>query len=282
MSGAPAAVREDVACPICGSATRRWFEHPEGEIHRCPRCTHAFTRLDTMRAFETYDEQYQQTHKNWFRNPNRALFRWIDRHLPATTASVLDVGCGSGALLRYLRAQRSATRLVGLDLYCKDEIPGIEMRQGDVMTQPVADCFDAVTSLAAIEHVPDVRVFTERLIQACSPGGTVVVMTLNGDSILYMAARLARRVGIGVASNRLYSSHHLHHFSARSLRVLMEQSGLEVEAVHHHNAPMNALDLPATNRVIDPVLKVGVATAFAVGRATRRCYLQTIVCRKPG
>jgi hypothetical protein len=142
------------------------------------------------------------------------------------------------------------------------------------------DTFGAVTSLAAIEHVADVGTFAERLIQHCHADGSVVVMTLNGDSILYKAARGARRLGIRVASDRLYSSHHLHHFTARSLRRLMESVGLEVQAVHHHNAPMSALDLPASSRAVGLVLKVGVALSFAAGRLTRRCYLQTVVCRR--
>jgi 2-polyprenyl-3-methyl-5-hydroxy-6-metoxy-1,4-benzoquinol methylase len=282
MDGATAAKDDidEVVCPVCDHAARPWFTHPDADIYRCPSCTHAFSRLDTMRAIETYDEGYQEAHANWFSNPNQQLFRWIDEHLPADAASVLDIGCGSGAFLKFVRARRPDIRLVGIDLYFKDRIEGIEVIQGDVMTTPVPDTFATVTSLAAIEHVPDVMTFAKRLIQLCDANGSVVVMTLNGNSILYKTARVAQRLGVRVASDRLYSSHHLHHFTAKSLRRLMERVGLKVRAVHHHNAPMSALDLPASSRAVGLVLKVGVALSFAAGRLTRRCYLQTVVCRR--
>ena len=53
-------------------------------------------------------EYYEETHRNWFANPNFALFRWIEHQLPAEIRSVLDVGCGRGDFLKFLRRQRPA------------------------------------------------------------------------------------------------------------------------------------------------------------------------------
>jgi 2-polyprenyl-3-methyl-5-hydroxy-6-metoxy-1,4-benzoquinol methylase len=254
--------------------------NPDADIHRCGACSHRFSRLDTMRRLEVYDDRYyDEIHRNWFRHPNTALFRWVEARLPRDAAAILDVGCGNGDLLRFLAERRPGTRLVGLDLHEGPALPGIELVAGDVLTTDVGT-FDAVVSLAVIEHVPSCSAFATRLAELVRPGGTVVVMTLDAGGALYSAARAGRAVGIRAASDRLYSAHHLHHFTPRSLRVLLEQAGLTVESVHHHNAPLRAMDFPPTGKVARAAMMAGVAGVFGVGRLVRRGYLQTIVGRR--
>jgi SAM-dependent methyltransferase len=191
------------------------------------------------------------------------------------------VGCGNGDFLKFLQQRRPQTvRFTGIDLF-PPTIDGIETIRGDLLKATVAEPFDAVVSLAVIEHAPNVRGFVERLFAACKPGGLTVIMTLDANGLLYSSARLARRAGITIASDRLYSSHHLHHFTTRSLCVLLELHGFRVLTVHHHNAPIQAMDVPAPNEAVRRVLLGGVAACFGAGRLTKRCYLQTIVSRRP-
>ena len=232
-----------------------------------------------MRAFETYDASYNAEHQSWYANPNTPLFHWIDEHLPADCRAVLDVGCGNGDFLKYLQQRRPGCRLVGIDLSTSAPLPGIERLQGDIATQAIPGGFDVVTSLASIEHVADVLAFARRLATLCAPGGRVVVMTLNANSLLYVAARTGRRVGVEIASTRLYSRHHLQHFTPSSLRRLLEAVGLVVTVTHHHNVPLAALDLPG-GWAIHTLLKAAVAMCFGLGRLTNRCYLQTVVCHR--
>lgn len=272
----------DALCPICAAPTGIYFAHPDADIYRCPECTHTYSRLDTVRAFERYDQSYfEHTHKNWFEHPNRALFEWVDARLPANAASVVDVGCGNGDFLRFLLDRRGDARLVGVDLTAPVDIDGIEFVSGDLLSAPVRGPFDVVTTFAAIEHVPDPSLFAQRLVDLCRPGGLVVVMTLNANGVLYSAARWGRRLGIAVASDRLYSAHHLQHFTPASLRQLLERCGLDVLEVRHHNAPLKAMDLPGKSAVVHNALLAGVAMSFGLGVVTRSCYLQTMICRRP-
>ena len=272
----------DAKCPVCDASTRLFFGHPEADIYRCAECTHTFSRLDTVRAFERYDQSYfDSTHKNWFEHPNRALFEWVDARLPRDAASIVDVGCGNGDFLRFLLGRREDARLVGVDLSAPAAIDGIEFVSGDLLSAPVRGPFDAVVTFAAIEHVPDPSRFAEHLFDLCRPGGLVVVMTLNANGVLYLAARMGRRLGVTVASDRLYSAHHLQHFTPSSLRQLLERSGLDVVEVHHHNAPLEAMDLPGKSALVHNALLAGVAVSFGLGAMTRSCYLQTMVCRRP-
>lgn len=273
---------KSASCPVCGAIATFAHKHPEATIYRCPSCTHAFTDPDSIESFEEYGEDYYEViHKNWFENPNLPLFQWLTKSLGASAMSVIDVGCGRGDLLRYIQQTGLASRLVGVDLSERSSDDGIEYIRGDILTAGIDEQFDVVVSLAVIEHIPEVRAFARRLLELCRPGGRVIVMTLNDSGMLYRLGRLGKTLGISVAFDRLYSVHHLHHFTAGSLQRLLQEQGLQIEQVHHHNAPLKAIDLPVSNALSAAILKLGVAAAFAGGRLFESTYLQTVVAKAP-
>src|SRR5829696_8487562 len=106
-----------LTCPVCGEAAPQIYSHPEARIHRCPRCTHAFSDPASISQLERYSvDYYDQTHREWFAHPNIRLFEWIEHRLPHTTRSLIDVGCGGGQFLDFLRRRRPDIRLIGVDL----------------------------------------------------------------------------------------------------------------------------------------------------------------------
>jgi 2-polyprenyl-3-methyl-5-hydroxy-6-metoxy-1,4-benzoquinol methylase len=253
--------------------------HPETDLYRCPHCTHAFSHLDSVRGFEQYQASYfQEDHKRWFDHPNTALFRHIATAIP-NGASVLDVGCGRGDFLRYLRTIRPDLCLCGIDLTGNQDADGIRFLQGDVMQHVIRETFDAVTSLAVIEHIADVGEFTARLRAFTKDNGVVAVMTLNESSILYALARAGRHVNVSLAFDRLYSRHHLHHFTRNSLRTLLRGRGLVVDSELVHNAPLSAIDIPVHSGAADALLRSAMWMVCKAGDLTNRSYLQTVICR---
>ena len=177
------------------------------------------------------------------------------------------------------RCAKLPARLVGADCSPNSIQPGIEYWQGEVAEMPGKEKFDVVVCMAVIEHVPDPVAFAKLLAAACDPQGNVAVMTLDNDSLLYMAARLMAKLGMRTAALRLYSAHKLQHFNFRSLRTTLEKAGLQLIEVHHHNAPIKAMDFPAPNPFVKAVFTVGVAVLFWLGRATGRTFLQTVLAR---
>ena len=75
--------------------------------------------------------------------------------------SVCDVGCGTGALLRRIRAARpDITRMAGVDFVIDPEMKdeGIEYHAEKVETLPFPDgAFDTVICTHVIEHIVDYR-----------------------------------------------------------------------------------------------------------------------------
>src|SRR5690606_467683 len=119
-----------------------------------------------------------------------------DRLGTAPVRSVLDVGCGRGAFLAYLHEQRPGLQLAGIEVAEFEPPPGIELIVADFESTDLGRRFDAVVSLAVIEHVTDPHKFMRRVLECCQPGGQVVLMTLNEQSILYDTSRVLRRAGI--------------------------------------------------------------------------------------
>ena len=147
------------------------------------------------------------------------------RSLPG--GEVLDVGCGGGALLSGVRSL--GWRVVGVEpdpraVEVARATRGLDVRAGTLNEQQFAtDRFDAVTSSHVIEHVHDPLEFLRESGRVLKPGGRVVVVTPNTES-------LGRR-RLGAAWIGLDPPRHLHLFSVATLRRLAVRAGLTVLGV---------------------------------------------------
>jgi len=266
---------------VCGHLAQQEYLHPDGWIFRCLECTHAFTDPSSP-SQESYNEAYfAETHRNWFRHPNLDLFRRIQGMIRAEDSrdGLLDVGCGRGDFLFFLEKNSPNLRLAGLDLAPLPDHPRIDFTSTNLFAWEPGCAYAIVTSLAVIEHVPDIRAFLEKLRRFLKKDGRMVLMTLNEDSYVYMAAGGMRRAGLRGPFERLYSRHHRHHFTQKSLRRLVENSGMRVLQHFTHNFPLAALDFPSRGVLLDPAQKAGVAALFGLGKIPGRGFLQTLVCR---
>lgn len=235
---------------------------------------------------ESYEPGYfEKEHRKWFQHPNLRLYgelaRIIFEHDPR--ASVLDVGCGTGTFLKFLRSKSSDLSLTGIDLAPNESSQGIEYLQGDFEHASFEKKFDVVVSLAVIEHVPDVTAFAKRMRELCVTGGLVINLTVDESSLIYGVARTLNRAGYSVPMNRLYSRHHLNHFTASSLQRLLEAQGLSTVRVIRHNSPMAAVDIPQdTSSIGAAILLSGVWAGFKLGELTGRTMLQTVISKRMG
>lgn len=116
----------------------------------------------------------------------RALHRHVARRLAASLAgssspAVLDAGCGTGGLLRHLRAEQQTWRFGGLDfstLACQmtRERTGLEITEGSILALPFGDAsFDAVTSCDVVCQVDEPAKALVEIFRVLRPGGIVVL-----------------------------------------------------------------------------------------------------------
>jgi SAM-dependent methyltransferase len=268
-------------CPVCGAASSIEQQCADADLYRCAACDHCFSDPSSLKTVEEYGpEYYDEVHRNWFENPNIALFDFIGRVIAdhKKDASVLDIGCGRGDLLVHLRKRHPELSLSGLDLSPNPLPDGMGYYQGDVLSVEIDRQFDAVVTMLVIEHVFDVRGFVRRLQELVAPGGILMITTINDRSVLYETSRMLYRLGVKGPCDRLYSAHHVNHFNVASLRKLADISGLSVKSTLLDNIPLAAVDMPPASPVMKGIMKTGVWGTFALGKLTGRTFLQTVVC----
>jgi SAM-dependent methyltransferase len=169
----------------------------------------------------------------WFRARNRvieAVIRPIVAGLPRGYR-VLEVGCGTGNVLRVLdRACREGT-VVGMDLFAEGLrfARGRTRRplvQGDVRTPPFRAPFDVIGAFDVLEHLPNDLEVMQCLRAMLKPGGTFLV-TVPAHPSLWSYFDEA--------------SNHVRRYTPEALRTRLAQSGFEVEFLTQYMASIYPL-----------------------------------------
>lgn len=272
-------------CPVCGNDQIPLEEKlPEVDLYYCNHCFHRYSDPESIEQKEEYSEEYyMEKHRKWFENPNTELFSYLHEKIIAVSpkASVLDVGCGDGAFLRYIKKRSPDLKLTGIDYHYNRSTDGITYYQGDIFDIKFENQFDAVINLAVIEHVLDVRKFTRRLADLCCKGGLMATMTVNDQGLIYRMSRIVKKVGLNSPKLRLYEKHHLNHFSDKSLRYLLESEGLSIEHHYFHVPKLKAIDTPQTNSILVKSFHLAALGILLTSeKITKKTILQTIISKR--
>jgi SAM-dependent methyltransferase len=127
------------------------------------------------------------------------LRRLIKKHFPAEhTASILDLGCGHGALIYFLK-QAGYRNVYGVDASPEQvaaaarlDIEGI--REGDLLEtlrNLPSDSQDVVIAFDVIEHFTknELLYFVDEVFRVLKPGGRWIIHAPNGESPFMGAIR---------------------------------------------------------------------------------------------
>ena len=148
----------------------------------------------------------------------------------ADTAAVLDAGCGTGGLLRRLRAwwPRATLRGVEYSVFAVGlarERTACPIDEGSVLALPLPDeSFDAITCIDVVYQFPEPGVAYREFARCLRPGGVLVVNE--------------------PAHRWLFSYHDVsvggrHRFSSTGLKALLREAGLEpVYSTHWNFLPL--------------------------------------------
>jgi 2-polyprenyl-3-methyl-5-hydroxy-6-metoxy-1,4-benzoquinol methylase len=143
----------------------------------------------------------------------------LERYAFAATHArgrVLDAACGVGYGTRLLRDRGADVEAVGVDL-SQEAVEYARERYGDERTRFVCSDalqfqddagFDTIVSLETIEHVPDPGALVDHLVGLLRPGGVLVA-------------------SVPVTPTTDINPHHLHDFTSRSFRHMLQPHGLE-------------------------------------------------------
>lgn len=157
------------------------MEH-EGTVERLYARYNTYSRRPTV--------QDALTRKVIFRAFERTLGPWLptDRATP-----ILDIGCGEGALLAFLR-EKGYVNLSGFDLSPENvaicHALGLDfVEQWDALRlaeRYPPSSFGVIFVMDVLEHLPKQRAvdFLEQVRRCLQPGGAVIIQTPNMGSIL--------------------------------------------------------------------------------------------------
>ena len=143
---------------------------------------------------------------------------------------ILDVGFGSGSLLKTLSKQGfqmsgieiSGAIIVSLKKEAEVEKFKVDLIKGDILNSPFPDNhFDIVIALEILEHIFSPQKMAKELSRILKTGGVLIVSTPYQQKIKYEKCVFCHRLTPRDA--------HLHSFSEKDLRELFKEAGFEAE-----------------------------------------------------
>ncbi len=141
----------------------------------------------------------------WFVARNELIVGLANKFFPGARR-LLEIGCGTGFVLRALAASRRWERLVGSELhpsglvYARRRLPPeVELVQMDARDIPAAGVFDLTGAFDVIEHISEDEAVLRELRVATQTGGGIIVavpqhpwLWSRADDIAYHQRRYRR------------------------------------------------------------------------------------------
>ena len=177
--------------------------------------------------------------------------------------SIVDLGCGNGALLEEIRAAWPEARLAGVDLSVaqtdanRARMPGIEWIAADLQ-QPLAASearFEAVVASEIIEHLDRPELLLQNAARMADRGGRLILTTQSGP-----LRATERRVG------------HVRHFEAGEMRALLGECGWTPVEVWNEGFPFHDLSKKWANRDPDASMQRFGGERYGMGERAI-CFL---------
>jgi len=117
----------------------------------------------------------------WFRSRNRVIGDVVRRAVGSTTnPSILEVGCGTGNVLRGIEQTCPHAIVTGMDIFLEGlqyakRRSSAALLQGDMHHPPFSMPFDIIGLFDVLEHMPaDMQVLLD-VGQMLRPGGTLII-----------------------------------------------------------------------------------------------------------
>lgn len=139
-------------------------------------------------------------------HPKHDLMRYHDFFVEriSSTDSVLDVGCGIGAVTASVG--RTGASVVGIDLDCRNienatsmnDAPGIRFICGDILVDPPDESFSVIIMSNVLEHIEDRITILERLIKLYHPRKILIRVPMINR---HWSVALRRDIGIDYFSD---------------------------------------------------------------------------------
>lgn len=178
-----------------------------------------------MADFDDFDEYWER------RGPLGYVYpRWqIAVSAIPDGARVLDLGCGSGGFLEYLRSERPNVVGVGADSSAQaramTEEAGFETLDLDAMSDEIPEGFDYITAFEVLEHLPDAEGAIGRWTAAA---GEMVILSVPNVGHIGNRIRLMFFGRFPLTNCVYHIKEHLRHWTPKDFREWTRRLGIRV------------------------------------------------------
>lgn len=181
----------------------------------CPRCrapmlgasacTACGTRIETRDGFDLYAPRSAQRGQGynpqiyaelarledrnfWFQARNRLIVRAARNYFP-DAKSFLEIGCGTGQVLRAVGTAFPNARLHGSELFveglafARQRLPRAHLMQMDATHIPYANEFDLIGAFDVVEHIEDDAGVLKEIHRALKIGGGALITVPQHPSL---------------------------------------------------------------------------------------------------
>lgn len=228
-------------CPVCEgtsfspylSLSDYFLSGEKFNIVQCNRCSFRFTnpRPEENELGKYYESpeyiSHANTHKGLFSIVYQSIRKYTIRSkfrliaAMASGTSLLDIGCATGELISYFAGR--GWNVKGIEPNEKARKFAVEeygLSVGDESWLDTLDSgsFDVVTMWHVLEHVPDINGRIQQVVRLLNDNGILLLALPNPDS---WDANHYGKYWAGYDVPR-----HLHHFSKKSVRQLLQNHSL--------------------------------------------------------
>lgn len=175
-----------------------------------------------------FEKKYYESEKFWTGDVlqdamNRNRISFTANLIPAEVKSLLDIGCGNGIFINYLKEHSKLERLVGTDRSeTALKMVNAEKKIADITHLPFADHeFDCATCLEVIEHLPQ-ETYKKALEEISRVSSKYIVITVPYNEDL-----LETQTQCPACKSRFNSDLHLRNFTETDMRQLFSSHGFE-------------------------------------------------------
>jgi len=201
---------------------------------------------------ELYRKFYEvETLHWWFSARQKIVMDVIEHQLSLSRgATVLDIGCGTGAILaefsKQYRAYGTDTSALAIKFCHQRGLSNALCCTLDTFPHPELK-FDLVTMLDVIEHIDDDAATLQQAARFINPGGHLLV-TVPAYQFLW--------------SHHDALNHHKRRYTRSGLRKVLEKSGFAVEMISYYNTLLFPTAL--LERLVEKFVKMGSDTTLTV------------------
>lgn len=226
-------------CPVCLGIVVPSIDVGAFRLFFCKDCECWCSDALIRRAGTTFNPTEYFEHEHHDESKWKALMRRL-QGTPHISRSVLDVGCGRGAFLNFLRSQSAGMELTGIELdaeraeQARRVVLDAQIYTGDVqsLVNELDRTFDLITLWDVFEHLPQPRAVLNALAGKLSTNGCIFIQTINESSLVPLLGRLSYRLTGGYLrslARRTHEAHHLVFFARKGLAILARDAHLEIQ-----------------------------------------------------